>query len=577
MDPSIQQRIQSWLEGPFDQKTKEEIHRLQASNLQALADAFYTDLSFGTGGLRGLMGVGPNRMNIYTVRRATQGLASYLKKQFPKISISVLIGFDSRHHSHEFAQEAASVLTANGIHVFLLKEIRPTPYVSFACRYHHCQAAIMITASHNPKEYNGYKVYWQDGAQVVHPHDTGIMQEIESTAHFQQIPKEPKASCEIVDTSLDLAYLEAIAPLQHFPNLAQKEGKDLKIVYTSLHGTGITIVPKALADWGFTSLLPVEKQVIPDGDFPTVHYPNPEYREALSLGIQLLENSQSDILLATDPDADRLAIVAMHHNKPIPLNGNETASLCVEYLCTILKDKMPPKPAFVTTIVSSDLIPTICEHFGVHCEKVLTGFKYIGEKIHDWEQQSSYSFVFGAEESYGYLMGTHARDKDAIISSCLLAEMALYCKKQSKTLIDFLYATYQKYGIFREKQDSLEFTSGKEGMETMQSWMESLRNSPPKEICGQPITSIEDYQQLLKKDLLLGTQTPLFLPKSNVLLFRLANDSKLVIRPSGTEPKLKIYAGVRQKDFVTIEEGIRQADLSLETLLQALRSLFHTP
>jgi phosphomannomutase len=577
MTLSVHNRIADWLEGPFDEDTKEEIREMQASDPKKLEDAFYADLAFGTGGLRGLMGIGPNRMNKYTVRKATQGLANYLKKQFQNGLLSVLIGYDSRHHSKEFAEEAARVLNANNIHVFLLKDIRPTPYVSFACRYKNCHAAIMITASHNPKEYNGYKVYWQDGAQVVPPHDVGIMKEVEAITSYDQIllSSKTQASCQILDESLDKAYLEAISPLQHYPKESREQGKDLKIVFTSLHGTGITIAPKALESWGFSSITYVKDQIIPNGDFPTVKFPNPEYPEALKLGIQLLLETKSDILLATDPDADRLGVVVQHKGAPVILNGNETASLCIEYLCSVLfeQKKMPPHPAFVTTIVSSDLIPAICKHYKVHCFEVLTGFKYIGEKIHLWELQSpSYSFIFGAEESYGYLIGTHSRDKDAVVSCCLLAEMALYFKKRGMTLVDFLNRTYQKYGIFREKQASIEFAPGKEGMETMKSLMQKLRQSPLQEVCGKKVVGMEDYLESKKEDLETHQKTVLTLPKSDVLLLRLEDQSKLVIRPSGTEPKLKIYAGTRWTQFSDLVKGIQEADAHLDSLLGRMKT-----
>lgn len=561
MESFIEKKAQSWLRKPFDSKTQDAVRALIKNNPKELENAFYTDLSFGTGGLRGLMGVGTNRMNRYTIRRTTEGLARYLKKQFAS-DISVVIGFDSRHHSKEFAEEAANVLSNYGIKVFLLKELRPTPFVSFACRHFKAQSAIMITASHNPKEYNGYKVYWQDGAQVVHPHDVGILKEIEGIQGFSETLPPQENLIQIVDEALDVDYLKAIAPLQQFPEENRNSGKDLNIVYTSLHGTGITLAPKALADWGFSSLTYVESQIIPDGDFPTVKLPNPEYKEALQLGVDLLEKSKSDILLATDPDADRLGVVVLHKGVPITLNGNETASLCIEYLCRSYQKNhnFPKHPAFVTTIVSTSLMDAICSFYKAPLFRVLTGFKYIGEKIHTWEVNKERTFIFGAEESYGYLLGTHSRDKDAIVSCCLLAEMALFFKKQGKTLIDFLEEIYKSYGIFREAGTSIEFSPGKDGMESMTKLMDNLRKNPPKEICGEYVILIEDYLPGIKG-----------LPPSDMILLKLDDGSKLIIRPSGTEPKVKIYGGVRIPFQEDLEKEIKQADLKLETLLKEFK------
>ena len=563
MDLILEKRVQPWLKKPFDTKTQEAVQDLIEHHPKELEDAFYTDLSFGTGGLRGLMGVGTNRMNSYTIRKTTQGLANYLKKQFPSQKIRVLIGFDSRIHSEDFAKEAAHVLSISDIEALLLKELRPTPYISFACRHFKANAAIMITASHNPKEYNGYKVYWQDGAQVVAPHDMGILEEIQKIQNFTLEETAPPIPIRLIDEQLDLSYLNAIRSLQSFPEENKTFGKTVKIIYTSLHGTGITLAPKALADWGFSSICLVSKQVIPDGSFPTVTIPNPEYKEALQLGIDLLRQENGDILLATDPDADRLGVVINHQGKPVILTGNEIASLCVEYLCQTLKEKnkLSPYTSFITTIVSTDLIESICDFYKVHCSKVLTGFKYIGEKIHEWEINSQpYQFIFGAEESYGFLLGTHSRDKDAIVSCCLLAEMVLHFKKQKKTLIDFLHELYTQYGIFRESQISIEFPPTKEGMESMQILMSSLRKNPPTHLLNKKILSSLDY---LKE----GSH----LPKSDVIELTLEDKSKLIIRPSGTEPKIKVYGRVKNTCFSSLEQGIIDSDQHLKELLLSLK------
>lgn len=575
LDPLIQQRVQKWLDGPYDAQTKEQIKKLLRENPQALVDAFYTDLSFGTAGLRGIMGVGTNRMNQYTVRIATQGLANYINKQ-PKIETNrrVFIGYDSRHNSDLFAKESAQVLAANGIQAYLLKELRPVPFVSFGTRYCQCTAGIMITASHNPAEYNGYKVFWSDGGQVVPPHDTGIMKEVLAVTDISSVKLAPLNHTLIVwiDSSLDEKYLSAIHPLQHMPEENKRSGKDLKITYTSLHGTGITLAPKALNDWGFSSLNYVEQQIKPDGDFPTVKFPNPEYPEAMKLGLEHLKTTQSDILIANDPDADRLGVAALHKGIPFSLTGNEIAAICVEFLCEILtsQNRMPPKGAFVTTIVSTELIKAIADSYQRPCFEVLTGFKYIGEMIHQWEtSRDGYQFLFGAEESYGFLLGTVARDKDAIVSSCLVAEIALYSKLKNQTLIDRLEAIYRKYGIFLEKQHSVNFNPGKEGMDKMKALMGSLRQNPPQKLGGSEITLVEDYASGERKNLKTGKTERLTLPKSDVLLFR-NEENKLIVRPSGTEPKLKLYAAVHQKEFPTIEEGLAQCDKRLDQMIKAI-------
>jgi len=571
-------RIDTWLKGNFDKETKEEIIKLQESDPKALTDAFYTDLAFGTGGLRGLMGVGSNRMNTYTVRRATLGLARYLKKSHQKHPMKVVIGYDSRHHSQDFAEETARVFAAQGIEVFLLSELRPTPFVSFACRQLKCNAAVMITASHNPAVYNGYKVYWSDGAQIVSPHDKGIIAEVLAIESYDSIPVSPLDSplIHMVDEKMDDAYIKAIHPLQQRPQENKAYGKDLRIVFSSLHGTGITLAPQALKDWGFSTLVFVEEQITPDGDFPTVSFPNPEYRETLSLGIKYLQNTASDLLLVTDPDADRLGVVVLHKGKPVILNGNETASICSNYLCSALKEsgKLSSKMAIITTIVSTELLPAICKKYNIHCEEVLTGFKYIGEKIHLWEnEKNGMQFLFGAEESYGYLVGTHSRDKDAIVSCCLIAEIALHAKKQGRTLIDLLHEMYKEYGVYRETQYSIDFPPGKDGMDTMQQMMKKLRASPPKELLNAKTTIQEDY--LLSQRTLANSSATekITLPVSDVLLFRFDDGSKLVIRPSGTEPKLKIYAGVCVKEFSSVEEGIATADQKLQKLIQGAQTL----
>lgn len=561
MDLTVEKKVKVWLKEPFDTKTRAEIQTLLDTNTKELEESFYTDLSFGTGGLRGLMGVGTNRMNIYTVRRATQGLANYLHKVESTTTLSVAISFDNRNGSKEFAKEAAQTLIQNGIDVYLCDDLRPTPFVSFLCRLKKANAAIMITASHNPKEYNGYKVYWNDGAQVVPPHDIGIIEEVNRITDYSLPTVKTPGILYSIGQQEDQAYIHTLSSLQNFSEINKNLGHTLSIVYTSLHGTGITLIPQALFSWGFSSVRLVENQCIPDGNFPTVALPNPEHVEALHLGLTLLEQQQADLLLATDPDADRLGVAVWHKGKPCILNGNEIAALCAEYLCSHHKTKN--HPAVVTTIVSTDLIETICQAHNTNCYRTLTGFKYIGELIHHWEKEPtiSPSFLFGAEESYGYLYGTHSRDKDGVISCCLLAEMTLYCKNQGLTLVDYLHSLYAKYGIFREKTTSIDFAPGKEGIETIVQLMQHLRTTPPKELGGVLIVKQLDY---LEKD--TG------LPSSDVLAFYLEDGSKILIRPSGTEPKIKIYGSVHLPCPRVITEGINEADRRLLTLLSLCKT-----
>lgn len=551
LPPIVEKRVHQWLQEPYDSETRKEVQDLLEQNPENLIDAFHTTVSFGTGGMRGLMGVGTNRLNCYTIRSATQGLANYiLSQKTPRPR--VFISYDSRQNSALFAQETARVLAGNGIEVYLTENLRPTPLVSFGCRNHRCTAAIMITASHNPPEYNGYKVYWSDGAQVVPPHDSGIMQEVKKIEHPSEVNLAPLNTPLIhyVGEEEDNAYYHALFPLQNFPEYNQKHGSDLHILYSPLHGCGITTLPAGLSSWGFTSLSYVEEQKNPDGMFPNALSPNPEDEEALKLGIQKLQKQQGDLLIATDPDADRLGLVVRHQGEPVTLSGNQIASLCLYYLCkTLTKQKrMPPRPACVTTIVTTELFKTIAESFGIACFEVLTGFKYIGEKIHEWETQTEgYNFLFGAEESLGFLYGTHARDKDATISACLISEMALQQKKEGKTLIDLLEDLYAQFGPFQEKQLSVTF-KGAAGQSKMETLMETLRKSPPKEICGHPLTTIQDYLKKEEKECSTGCVKPLTLPSSNVLVWRLDNQTKFVIRPSGTEPKIKLYGFTRSKD-----------------------------
>lgn len=552
LEPTIAKRVQQWLDGPYDAETKKEIQRLLANDPKALSDAFFKDISFGTGGMRGTMGVGTNRMNIYTIRKATQGLANYLKKQStPKIS--VFIGCDVRHHSREFAEETARVLAGNGIQVFLAKEICPTPLVSFSCRYFSCQSAVMITASHNPPQYNGYKVYWKDGAQVVFPHDVGIMKEVENPSLTVQLGELDPPLVHPVGEEIDHAYLQEAKKLQLHPELP---GSSLKIIYSPLHGTGIRLVPKALKSWGYEHVSLVEKQSMPDGSFSFAPSPNPEEDKTMQLGEEQLEKEHADIFIATDPDADRVGVAISEKKR---LTGNQTGCLLLQHICAALtaKKEFPPNAAFVKTIVTTELFKKIAEDYGGACIDVLTGFKYIGEKIAEWEQSfGGYQYIFGAEESYGCLFGTFVRDKDAISASCLIAETAALAKKQNLTLLDRLYLIYQKYGIHREGLVNIAFSDSKAGLEQMKELMHRLREKPPAQIGNQRVVSVEDY--------LSGKNS---LPRSDVLRFWLKDESKLVIRPSGTEPKVKIYAEVVGYAKSEIESEVAACDQRLQSLI----------
>lgn len=550
---AIQKKIESWLKEPFDQATQDEIRHLQKTNPEKLYECFYTDLSFGTAGLRGIMGVGTNRVNSYTIQMATQGLANYINKVKTEAS-SVVIGYDNRNNSKTFAEDAAKVLAANGIKVYLTKDLRPTPFVSFACLYKKASAAIMITASHNPPEYNGYKVYWSHGAQITPPEDEGIIKEV----------KNIKTYIEVKTTTLDhplitylgheddIAYLKKIEPLQNYPEINKKEGKNLSILYSSLHGTGLTLVPSALYTFGFTNVSFVEEQKEFDPLFTSVKSPNPEDLEALSLGIKKLEEEQHDLFLATDPDADRIGVVCLHENKPKVLNGNQIAAICTYYLLTTRKKRkiLSLHSAVISTIVTTRLLKKICTSFKIPYFETLTGFKYIGKKMHEFESNpGGMEFLFGAEESYGYLYGSQGKDKDAIITACLLSEIALQQKLKHKTLYDLLLEIYKKYGFFYEKQKSFSFGTDESALKKMQKIFSFLRKHPPISIQNVSITSVDDYVSSIHLDLKTKKETPIFLPKSDVFTLYLTDGSIFVIRPSGTEPKIKIYGMLCNKKY----------------------------
>lgn len=582
-DAATQKNLNQWLEGNYDEQTKTALREMLQKNPKDIIDAFFTRLSFGTAGLRGIMGLGSNRINVYTIRATTQGLANFiLKQRKPEQGFSVFIGYDSRLQSRDFAEETAKVLASNGIKVFLYKDIRPTPLVSYGCRYKQCMAGVMITASHNPPEYNGYKVYWFDGAQIVLPNDVGIIAEVNKITDPDQVRMVSSIQSPLIEevgTEIDEAYIKDMHTLQNYPKENKEHGNELNVVYTSLHGTGMTLVPRVLHDWGFHSITYVKSQIIPDGTFPTVNYPNPEEKAAMQMGVDTLLQTKGDILIATDPDADRMGVGVRQDDEVILLNGNQIVSICLEHICKALSEqkRLPEKGAFIKTIGTTELFQVICDEYQRPCFNVLTGFKYIGEKIHEWVcLPDGYQYIFGGEESYGCLLGTFVRDKDAVVSSALICEVALQAKMAGKTLLDKLHELYFKYGLFEEKALSIHYGETKEGKEQMAAAMNRLRQANLKEIAGCKVVSIQDYQASTEFFVDSGVTKEMTLPVSDVLLYWLKDGSKVMVRPSGTEPKIKISCGVRQRDFKSIEEGIvsarKQCDRLLETLEKNLFS-----
>jgi len=582
LDDVTNKNINSWLEGDYDKKTKEVIKNLLKENPSEAIDSFYKRLSFGTGGLRGIMGVGTNRINEYTIRAATQGFANHILDQ-PKTSSrhKIIIGYDSRINSRFFAEESAKVLAGNGIEVLLFEELRPTPLVSFGCRWKQCSGGIVITASHNPKEYNGYKVYWKDGAQVLPPHDQAIIEQVENITDLSKIKvvediNHPLIS--LVGSEIEEAYFKTLVLQQNYPDSNKKNGEKLNIVYSALHGTGITMVPEALHRWGFNNVSLLDDQCVPDGTFPTVKYPNPEEANALQLGIEKMLKINADILLATDPDADRVGIAVNHHNKPVLITGNQIACLCLEHICQALhsQGRLPENAAFIKTVVTSELFKVIAEHYNRPCFDVLTGFKYIAELIEKWEQSeyNDHKFIFGGEESYGYLLGTQTRDKDAISSCVLISEIALNAKLRGKTMYDLVYELYEKYGVFIEKLHSLVFEESKAGHEKMKIGIRLLQENPPKSLSNIPVIGISDYQKSINKNLLTGLELKIDLPETNLIGFTLEDGSKVMVRPSGTEPKIKVYCGVRKDvNGASIDDTITICEEHCQNLIEAITKI----
>jgi phosphoglucomutase len=549
MNSAIEEKINSWLQGPYDEATKVTIREMQVSQPDELADSFYRNLEFGTGGLRGIMGVGSNRINKYTIGMATQGFSNYLKKTYGDQPVSVAIAHDSRNNSRFFAETTAHVFAANGIQVYLFESLRPTPELSFAIRQLNCKAGVVCTASHNPKEYNGYKAYWNDGGQLVPPHDVNVIKEVEAIQSISEVKfSGGEHLIQLIGKEMDEAYMQMVKSLSVYPEVIQQQS-DLKIVYTPIHGTGIQLVPDVLKLYGFTQVTIVEEQATPDGNFPTVHYPNPEESETMQMGLQKAKELDADILLGTDPDADRVGIgVKDNHGNWILMNGNQTAVLAFSYLMEARKAKgiATPDDMVITTIVTTEMINRVADQNGVACLNVLTGFKWIAEKIKELEGKKNY--VIGGEESFGLMIGSLIRDKDAVSAVALLCEMAAYEKSKGKTLFEKLIELYVQYGFYYESLISIT-KKGMNGQKEIAEMMESYRQQPPAMLAGSPVVSLLDYQLQQATDLLTGEKTAIQLPKSNVLQFITADGSKISARPSGTEPKIKFYFSVQAPLF----------------------------
>lgn len=564
-----------WLEDAyFDDKTKEELREI-AGDEKEIEDRFYKELEFGTGGLRGVIGAGTNRMNIYTVRKATQGLANYIISQGGK-DRGVAIAYDSRRMSPEFADEAALCLAANGIKAYVFDALRPTPELSFALRTLGCISGIVITASHNPPEYNGYKAYWEDGAQVTAPKDKEIIEEVKKVTDYHQVKTMDKAKAleeglyQVIGKEIDDAYMVELKKQIIHPEIIKEVADDIRIVYSPFHGTGNVPVRRILSELGFKHVYVVPEQELPDPDFTTLDYPNPEDPKAFTLALKLAKEKNADIVLATDPDADRLGIYALDKasGEYIPFTGNMSGMLIAEY---ILKErtatgKMPENPALVTTIVTTNMASAIARDYNVKFIEVLTGFKYIGEQIKLFEQTGSNNYVFGLEESYGCLAGTHARDKDAVVAVMCLCEVAAWCKKNGITVWDQMLKLYEKYGYFKETQYAITL-KGIDGSRQIAEMMDKLRSNPPKSFGELNVKELRDYDRDVTKNMATGEETPTGLPKSNVLYFDLTNDSWCCARPSGTEPKIKFYMGVKGSSLSDAQDKVEKLTEALKSYL----------
>lgn len=574
MDENVKKNYEYWCTSPiFDDATKSELKSLEG-NEDEIFDRFYRELEFGTGGLRGVIGAGTNRMNFYTVGKATQGLANFINKQGAAAK-GVAIAFDSRRMSPEFADTAACVLAANGIKAYIFDSLRPTPELSFALRTLGCTAGIVVTASHNPPEYNGYKVYWEDGAQITAPKDAQIIGEVNAIKDYAEIKKmtteEAKAAglYEVIGKEIDDKYMEALKKLVLHPEAIKQMASSLKIVYTPLHGTGNVPVRRVLKELGFEQVTVVPEQELPDGNFPTVSYPNPEDKKAFALALDLAKKVDADLVLATDPDADRLGVYAKDTKtgEYKVFTGNMSGMLICEYEMSQKKALgiLPDNGALVTTIVSSNMAQAVAKEYGMKFIECLTGFKYIGEQIKFFEQTGSNEYVFGFEESYGCLVGTHARDKDAVVAVMALCEATAYYKTQGITLWDQMLNIYNKYGYYKEDLFTMTF-KGADGAKKMQDMMDAYRKNTPKQVGAYKVLRLRDYKNDVITDLATGETVPTGLPKSNVLYFELENDAWFCVRPSGTEPKIKFYAGIKG---TSLEDSAKKLDELMEAIRNA--------
>ena len=566
---------EQWLSNPyFDDATKEELKNI-AEDDNEIKERFYMDLEFGTAGLRGIIGAGTNRMNIYVVRRATQGLANYIAK-VDKKSQGVAIAYDSRHMSPEFAEEAALCLAANGIKAYIFESLRPTPELSFAVRHLGCAAGINVTASHNPPEYNGYKVYWEDGAQITPPHDTGIMGEVKAISDWNTVKTMDKEDAvkaglfEVIGQAVDDAYMAELKKQIIHMDAIQAEGRNLKIVYTPLHGTGNIPARRILKELGFENVYVVPEQELPNGDFPTVSYPNPEAAEAFELGLKLAREVDADIVLATDPDADRLGVYVKDtkSGEYICLTGNMSGSFLAEYEIgqkKALEGSLPEDGELIKTIVTTNLVDAMAKYYGIKVTECLTGFKWIGREILRMETSGKGQYLFGFEESYGCLIGTHARDKDAIVASMALCEAAAYYKLRGMTIWDAMLEMYERYGYYKDNVIAITH-KGIEGLEKIKSIMDTLRKNPPMKFGKYDVLRTRDYDQDVIRDVKTGETTTTGIPKSNVLYFELTEDAWLCVRPSGTEPKIKIYFGV-------VGSSLEDADAKSEELAEVVQKM----
>lgn len=573
IDQQIKANIEVWLDGNYDEATKTSIQQLIAQgDEKELTDAFYKNLEFGTGGLRGIMGAGSNRVNKYTLGAATQGFSNYLNNLYSNIPIKVAVSCDSRNNSALFASVVAGVFSANNIKVYFFESMRPTPELSFAIRHLGCQGGVMLTASHNPKEYNGYKAYGADGGQLVFPHDEAVMQEVAKVQSIDDILFDHvNENIEIIGTDIDRLYMEAIKKVSVSKDAIARQ-KDLKIVYSPLHGTGSQLVPPALKHFGFENVIPVEAQMIPDGNFPTVIYPNPEEAEAMSMALTKGKDTDADIIMATDPDADRVGIAIKNKDGQfILLNGNQALCLLTNYVLSSRQKagKLNNTQYIMKTIVTSYMIDKIAASKGVDCYNVLTGFKYIGEVMTKLEGEKT--FLLGGEESYGYLIGDHARDKDAVVACCMFAEMAAWYKDQGKSMYDALIALYEEYGFYKEKLISIT-KKGKEGSEEIRAMMDNFRNNTPTTLGNNRVIQLKDYKSGISTDILTGKTEKINLPSSNVLQFYTEDGSIISARPSGTEPKIKFYCSVQTtlKDAASFESTEAELDQKLEGMLNDL-------